>query len=340
MELDIILEPDLTPDQIKELGLLAEANGFRGIWVQNYSSARDAFLSLAPLALATQKILIGVVIVCPYEMHPIKIANAVLTLNELSKGRAMAVVGSGGEWPEIMKSGVFHQPYGRRMTDVREALEIILGGIREKRINYEGQRFSALRFSTDWHTDSPPSVYHGACGPRMLAMGSRIADGIMMSDVMPCMLSKRLPAIAHARDDGRPRRSLRLSNFIAWHIRKNKERSQAEARRELIIRGWLDRDWLTPFLSPQESEFVLKNRWPFLKAWIEGHGDIEGVPEHVVDRLVEGLSLAGDHHDIERHTERLHKFAAAGFSEIALRVHEEADESIRLIAERVLPALR
>ena len=55
MDIDLILEPDLRPAQIAELGLLAEQLGFRGIWAQNYSSARDAFMCLIPVACATKQ---------------------------------------------------------------------------------------------------------------------------------------------------------------------------------------------------------------------------------------------------------------------------------------------
>jgi len=64
------------------------------------------------------------------------------------------------------------------------------------------------------------------------------------------------------------------------------------------------------------------------------------VPEHVVEALVEGLSLAGDLSDIDRHIERLREFASAGFTEIALRVHDNPAESIKMIGDRVLPALQ
>ncbi len=340
MDIDLILEPDLRPAQITELGLLAEELGFRGIWAQNYSSARDAFMSLVPVACATHRLQVGVVIVCPYEMHPMKITNAVLTLNEYAQGRAMVVVGSGGEWPEVMRSPVFHTGYSHRLANVRESLEIINRSIHEGEISYNGSHYSALRFSTAWHTEQPPLVYHGACGPKMLALGATLADGVMMSDVMPAMFSKRLPLLQQSLAGRNAANKFRISNFVAWHVRASRERSYAEARRELIIRGWLDRDWLEPFLSPDETTAVLANRWPFLQAWINRTGNIEGVPEHVTTRLVEGLSLAGDYNDIDRHIEKLLTFAAAGFTEIALRLHEEPVESMRLIAERVLPAIR
>ena len=56
MKIDIILEPDVTPAQITELGLQAEGHGINRIWVQNYSAARDCFMSLVPLALASKRI--------------------------------------------------------------------------------------------------------------------------------------------------------------------------------------------------------------------------------------------------------------------------------------------
>ena len=306
MDLDIILEANLTPAQIQELSLLAEGYGFRGIWAQNYARARDAFMTLVPAAQATQRIRIGVVIVSPYEMHPTKIANAVLTLNEYAGGRAMVVVGAGGEWPLVMNSKVFDMGYGKRIAGTREALEIIKASLDQEVVNYQGEVYNAQGFTTQWHHDQPPLVYDGASGPKMLKMATGVADGIMMSDMHPEMLGDRMSLIRNSLvENDRANDSFNISNFIAWHIKKDREASLEEARRELIIRGWLERDWLVPYVKPDEVDAILANKWPFLKAYREGHGKIEGVPAHVVDALVEGLSLAGDETDIDRHIERL-----------------------------------
>ena len=333
MELDIILEADLKPAQIQELSVLAEGYGFRGIWTQNYARARDAFMTLVPAAQATKKIMVGVVIVSPYEMHPIKIANAVLTLNEYAGGRAMVVVGAGGEWPLVMNSKAFDTSYSKRITGTREALEIIKRSLGGDTVNYKGEVYHAQGFAAAWHHDTSPLIYDGASGPKMLKMATGVADGVMMSDMHPEMLGDRMTLI---------RTSLAENGQagIAWHVKKDREVSLAEARRELIIRGWLERDWLEPYVKPDEADAILANRWPFLKAYRERHGNIEGVPAHVVDALVEGLSLAGDTSDIDRHVERLQKMAEAGFTEIALRVHDDPADSIRMIGEKVLPALQ
>ena len=336
MKLDIILEADLTPAEIKELGLLAEQYNFRAIWAQNYARARDAFMTMVPVAEATKKIKLGVLIVSPYEMHPLKIANSVLTLNEYAGGRAMVTVGAGGEWPGVMNVG-----YGKRITGTREALEIIKGSFQDKALNYDGDVYSARGFVTHWHTDALPLVYDGASGPQMLRMAAGVADGIMMSDVQPAMLGDRIPALGAAlEENGRSIDEFLISNFIAWHVKEDREVSLKEARRELILRGWLGREWLEPYISKEEADAIVTNPWPFLKAFRDGTGDIDGVPEHVVEALVEALSLAGDLTDIDRHIERLQQFASAGFTEIALRVHDNPAESIKMIGDRALPALQ
>ena len=340
MDLDIILEADLTPSQIEELSLLAEQFGFRGIWAQNYARARDAFMTMVPAALATKKIRVGVVIVSPYEMHPVKIANAVLTLNECSGGRAMVVIGAGGEWPLLINSAVFDSSFTSRIASTREALEIVKAAVGGRILNYEGENYQALGFSAPWHDDTPPLIYDGASGPKMLKMATGVADGVMMSDMHPEMLGDRMTLIRDSlAEHGRDGEDFLINNFVAWHIKKDREASREEARRELIIRGWLERDWLEPYIEPDEVEAILANKWPFLKAFRERHGNIEGVPGHVVDALVEGLSLSGDESDIDRHVERLRELAAAGFTEIALRIHDDPADSIRMIGEKVLPAL-
>ena len=45
MDIDIILEPDLSPHQVAELAVEAERLGIRALWSSNYHFQYDAFLS-------------------------------------------------------------------------------------------------------------------------------------------------------------------------------------------------------------------------------------------------------------------------------------------------------
>jgi 5,10-methylenetetrahydromethanopterin reductase len=78
-----------------ELAVEAEKLGIRALWSSNYHQHWDGFLSLAPAVAATSKILLGPLAVSPWELHPLKLANTLLTLNEMSQGRAMVAVGGG-----------------------------------------------------------------------------------------------------------------------------------------------------------------------------------------------------------------------------------------------------
>ena len=336
MDIDIILEADLTAPQIQELGLLAEQYGVRTIWTQNYARARDAFMTLVPLALASTKLRVGVCIVSPYEMHPLKMANAALTLNECAGGRACVAIGGGGEW-----TGILGVDPGRRISNTREALEIVKSSFQKSMPNYDGKMFKANWFNTDWATDTPPQVYAGATGPKMLTMAAGVADGVMMGDVAPEMFDWPMPTLKKAlKEQGRENDNFRISNFLAWHVKEDREASLWEARRELIIRAWLAPNWTAPYLSPEDVKWVTANMWPFLTAFRERTGDYKGIPEHISDALVEGLTMSGDLSDIDRHIERLRKFEAAGFTEVVLGIQDDPADSIRMIGEKVLPAFR
>jgi alkanesulfonate monooxygenase SsuD/methylene tetrahydromethanopterin reductase-like flavin-dependent oxidoreductase (luciferase family) len=355
MKIDIFIESKVGAARFRDIGLLAEEYGFNAIWVQNYARAPDAFMTAVPLALASSRIRVGLAVISPYEAHPLKIANSLLTLNEYAKGRASVVISGGGEWPAVMKKEL-----GKRITGARETLEIIRAACHEDVVNYEGEVYSAQAFVARWTTQPPPRVYMGANGPKMLAMAAHAADGVMMSDVQPEMLDWGMPSLEAAlaestkaesteaestqaestQDDAGYSGAFHLNNFLSWHVKEDAEASRWEARRELIIRGWLEPQWIEPYLDAGDVKTVRANVWPFLKAFRERTGDIEGVPAHIVDALVEGLTCAGGPEDLDRHIERLLIYKAAGFTELSLGLQDDPEDSIRMIGEKVLPALQ
>ena len=223
-------------------------------------------MTAVPLALDSSNIQVGVAVVCPYEMHPAKLANAVLTLNEYAAGRGNLVVTSGGDWTGVVKRRMGH------LVPTRETLEIIKSAFNERVVNYAGEVFDVQAFTTQWRTQPPPTLYAGAHGPKMMDIAARVADGIMLSDLQPEMFGHYLPIIngALAANDRKPGHP--LSNFIAWHVKEDREASFWEARRELIIRGWLDPEWIEPYLEPDDVKWVEKNNWPFLKAFQQRSG--------------------------------------------------------------------
>jgi 5,10-methylenetetrahydromethanopterin reductase len=270
------------------------------------------------------------------ELHPLKMANLLFSLNELSRGRAMIMVGGGG--------AVLQAIGGKRermIRRARECLEILKGASPKKLMNYNGEIYKVWGYQPKWYTDEPPLIYFGSNHPQSRKLSAELADGLITSDFVPALM-KEFIAGTHAdlRAAGRSPADFRISNFWAWHIKQDAAASMAEARRELMLRGWLVDQYFAPFLDPDELRLMRAHEKDFLNAFLRGSPVIENVPDALVTKMIRNISFAGGLDQIEPAIATLRAFAAAGLTEIALRVHDDPADAIRLIGERVLPALR
>jgi len=178
----------------------------------------------------------------------------------------------------------------------------------------------------------------------MIRMGARVADGIQVSDFTPEMMPAAMENV-HAGLAKREKQTgdFRVGNFWAWHIKKDKEVSMYEARRELIWRGAIAAKYeqeIGVFASDDEVQLVIDNWDNFFKAFWTRSGKIDGVPEDLVDRLIAGMSSAGDFGDIDRELERYRQFEKSGLTELSLRLFDDPMEGLGMIGEHVLPAFR
>ena len=336
MEIDIILNEFASPADALELGLLAEGYGMRGVWASNYGWGRDPFFTLSLLADRSSRIRLGPMAISPAELHPLKMANLLFSLNELSRGRAMIMVGGGGA--VLQAIGGKRQ---RMIGHARECLEILKGASPDRQMNYKGEFYKVWGYQPKWYTDAPPLIYFGSNHPQSRRLSAQLADGLITSDFVPALTRQ---FVAEARADlaaaGRSDVPFRFSNFWAWHIKKDAAASFAEARRELMLRGWLVDQYFAPFLDPDELKVMRAHEKDFLNAFLRGSTVIENVPDALVDKMIRNISFAGGLDQIEPAIATLKEFAAAGLTEIALRVHDDPADAIRLIGEHVLPKLR
>jgi len=336
LEIDIILNEFASPADAVELGLLAERYGMRGVWSSNYGWSRDPFFTLSLLAHQSSRIRLGPMAISPAELHPLKMANLLFSLNELSSGRAMIMVGGGGA---VLQS--IGKKRERMIRGARECLQILKGASPDKQMNYNGEIYKVWGYQPKWYTDNPPLIYFGSNHPQSRKLSTELADGLITSDFVPAKMREFI-ASAHAdlRAAGRSPRDFRFSNFWAWHIKTDAAASMAEARRELMLRGWLVDQYFAPFLDTDELKLMRAHEKDFLNAFLRGSPVIENVPDALVTKMIRNISFAGGLDQIEPAVETLKDFAAAGLTEIALRVHDDPADAIRLIGERVLPALR
>jgi 5,10-methylenetetrahydromethanopterin reductase len=337
MHVDVILEAGLPAARVASLAVQAEKYGVQTLWVASFPGRRDPVPALALAAVATQRIRLATLPVSPYEVHPLRIADQTLTLNELSGGRASILIGGLGH---SVASVTGLEPT-RRVSAVRDTIRILKGLRPDQALQYRGELFSLFNHRAEWATQSPPRIYAGATFDQMLRMAASCADGTMLSDAP----IGRMPEILRSVDAGlaasaRHRSSFRMNNFMAWHIKQDRAASMAEARRELIWRGFLLPWFIETFLDRDAVNLVVERKQAFLQAFRARTDRIEGVPDAIIEALVNHLTLAGDTSDIESAADKLRALGAAGLDEVALRLHDDPEEGLRLIGEYLMPALR
>jgi 5,10-methylenetetrahydromethanopterin reductase len=346
MDIEIIVGNEMHPRELAEFAVAAEQAGVRTLWNSNLNNGYDPFMALVPAAMATRRIRLGPLALSPYEMHPLKIAYALATLNELSNGRAQLGLGGGGAIALVMRDktdGVnLDFKKMRIVRGVREAAEIIYrvtaGGYWPA---YDGEVFRINRpFNTTFVTAARPKIIACSMGPQMLRMGGRIADGLQVGDVVPDRVPEIMPDIeAGLAKREYPAEDFRVGNFWAWHIKEDREKSLHEARRKLFSRA----EMLPPYigldhlLGPDEAQIVKDNFRNMMMADITGSGEIKGMSPDLVQRIVDAVCSAGDLNDLEHELDRFRQMEAAGITDLALRVFDDPFDALKIIRERVIP---
>ena len=164
--------------RVAELGALCERLGFDSYWIADQRWMRDVWVSLSATALRTSRIQLGTRVTDPYVRHPALTAVAVASLDELSGGRAILGLGAGGSG--FREMGIERT---KPVTALREAIELIRRLLAGEEVDYAGElvrfRRGALEFAT--RRDIPVVVV--ARGPRILELGGRVADGVMIASM-------------------------------------------------------------------------------------------------------------------------------------------------------------
>ncbi len=342
MQFDIALEPEVSADQLVQLAVLADNYDIGTLWVTNDPQARDLFMLYSRVAQHTSKVRLGVMAISPFEIHPVKLSTALQTLNEMTKGRASIIVGGGGAILANTRLDL-----SRRVRAVRECIDILKQTHARRALKYDGELYPVWNYKTAWAVDPPPRVLAGANADQMLRMSTRQADGVHMSDMplelLPGVLRKLDKSL---RNRNRSSEEFEINNFWAFHVKDDPREARLEARSRLILRGMLKPMYLKPFLNDDEVEFVRANIQSFYKpfhgreSFYKSGGGFDNIPEALIEKMVEHLTLTGSADEIDKTVEQLRRFAEAGLTHITLGIHDNPADAIRLIGERVIPAYR
>ncbi|MFC7200849.1 5,10-methylenetetrahydromethanopterin reductase [Halospeciosus flavus] len=196
----IELTPELPVDEVADLGAAAEAAGFDTVFASGHYFNRDPMLALDRVAAATDDVALGPGVANPYDVHPVKLATQVGTLDEVSDGRAVCGVGA-GDRSTLLNLGVERDRPLRRVLETMKVSQKLWAG---DRVDHEGT-FTARNAGLNYDVGEIP-VYVGAQGPHMLQMAAKHADGVLYNASHPddvAWAAERVAAGREQRPDSR-----------------------------------------------------------------------------------------------------------------------------------------
>ena len=159
----------------------------------------DPLMMMGAAGAATGRIKVGVCVTDTIRRHPAMLAQAMLTADHLSGGRAILGLGS-GERMNVQPYGMeWHKPVGR----LEEAIRVMrLLWSTDKPVDFDGEFFqlrdAVLGLSP--FEGRTPQVWLAAHGPRMLRITGRLADGWLQTNIRPDAYAEKLGAIRESAE--------------------------------------------------------------------------------------------------------------------------------------------
>jgi alkanesulfonate monooxygenase SsuD/methylene tetrahydromethanopterin reductase-like flavin-dependent oxidoreductase (luciferase family) len=127
---------------VRDFAQAVEALGFDGLWLGDHPAfGMTAWTTLPALAQATRTLRLGTLVSCVYYWHPVVLARLAADVDRLSGGRAVLGLGSGDMPREFHQLGLAWPPARERQAALEDALRIIRPLLRGEPVTYQGEHF-------------------------------------------------------------------------------------------------------------------------------------------------------------------------------------------------------
>ncbi len=317
------------PREVVRLAVAAERAGVDEIWVPHDPFMSHAWTVATAIAEATERVVVGTIGTNPYTTDPSEIAAHVATLDLLSDGRAALGLGlhtrSMIQWLGLDPSDVVE----RTRAGVEIVRRLLDGATVETVGPYSWGPECSLRFAP-LRPDVPILV--AGHGPELLRLAGEIGDGAMPMATPPESAGLLAADVAAgARAAGRNPASLEIVACAWLSLSEDGQGTEAPLRPMLATFG--------PYLEPRALELagLAVSDFERIRALVDGRRLDEAAAS--VTSAMFRLAVAGTPDDV---ISRLAPLAEAGVTHVSLGGPLGPDplEAIRLLGERVVPALR
>ncbi|HEX9993766.1 MAG TPA: LLM class flavin-dependent oxidoreductase, partial [Acidimicrobiales bacterium] len=215
-----------TVGELRSLWSRIEDLGFDWISIWDHLYAGDltgphsleAVAMHAALALCTERVRCGSLVYCAAFRHPAVLANAAVTIDHLSGGRAELGLGAGWAEPEFRAHGIPFLPPGGRADVLEESARCVLALLRDEVAGFDGRHFrlDGARLEPRPVRDRLPLWIGGGGERRTLRLAAEVADGWNVPFVSPERFAeKRAVLHRHCEAVGRDPAEIRTAVNVA-----------------------------------------------------------------------------------------------------------------------------
>jgi F420-dependent oxidoreductase-like protein len=235
-------EPAAAWTRTIELSTQAEALGFESLWVFDHfhtvpqpsdEITFESFSVLSALAMATQRVRLGHMVICTGFRNPALTAKMASTIDVISGGRFELGIGAGWKEEEWRAYGYGFPTLGERMAALGDHLEVIRAMLGPGRATFDG-RYANVRGAINMPKGLQPHipVIVGGNGERVTAgYAIRYADELNYVFLSAAEVAERMAAVeARCEREGRDPATLRFSMYT----RDEDMRLTGQARVDII----------------------------------------------------------------------------------------------------------
>lgn len=187
MRVGVVILPQQRWAEAAPLWQQAEAMGFDHAWTYDHLSWRTlrdepwyaTVPTLVAAATVTSRIELGTWVASPNFRHPVPFAKELMSLDDISGGRFVLGVGSGGSGADATVLGHAPLPMRERTARFAEFVELLDHLLRETSTTWRGQHYAAddARMLPGGPTRPRLPFVVAANGPRGMALAARFGQG-------------------------------------------------------------------------------------------------------------------------------------------------------------------
>ena len=220
---------------------IADRMDYDSVWTMDHSNVpqwknavvNDAWLMLAAIGAVTSHVELGTCVTDAIRRHPSAIALSTITLDRITKGRAILGIGA-GEAQNVVDFGIeFSKPVSK-FKEQLEVIEKLFASAPDRRVSYKGQYYSLIEACLQARSirKPRPPIYIAAGAPKTLELCAKYGDGWIPIGYTPELFKNHANVIRErAKEIGRDLNDFQFANDVdvyftedgeeAWNKMKN-----------------------------------------------------------------------------------------------------------------------